>query len=98
MEPEGLAERQQPFLVGAHKVNHRLATDGVAVKPHAAVEGKAHPLAAACEFPIRRRYWQLIRPSAVAGGTGVADPEYSAQSRPGAYRLVVVADHPDPVA
>jgi len=28
----------------------------VAMKPHAAVEGEAHPLAAACEFTVRRVY------------------------------------------
>ena len=68
------------------------------MKPHAAVKGETHALAAACEFSIGGRYWQLMRPSDVAGGTGAADPEYNAHNRPGAYKLVVEADHPDPVA
>src|SRR5207302_10804101 len=54
LEPERLAEREQSLLVGAHEVDHALAAHGVAVKPHAAVEGEAHPLAAACEFSIGR--------------------------------------------
>src|SRR2546430_17159470 len=73
---------------------HALAPEGVAVKPHAAVEGEAHPLAAACKLPIRGRYWQVMRPSDVAGATGVAPPENRAHCRPGAYRLGVGADHP----
>jgi len=32
-------------------VRHRLAAKTVPMKPHAAVEGVAEPLAAACEFP-----------------------------------------------
>ena len=46
----------------------------VTVKPNAAVEGEAHPLTAALEFPIRRLYVQVILPSAVAGATGAAFP------------------------
>ena len=83
-ELQGLAQRQQPFLVGAHQVNHGLAADGVAVKPHAAVEGEAHPLAAAHELLIGGPYWQVIRPSDVAGATGDAPPENRAHCRPGA--------------
>ena len=56
LEPERRAEREQPLLVSAHEVHHRLATQGVAMKPHAAVEGEAHPLAAAREFTVRRVY------------------------------------------
>ncbi len=56
LEPERRAEREQPLLVSAHEVHHRLATQCVAMKPHAAVEGEAHPLAAAREFTVRRVY------------------------------------------
>jgi hypothetical protein len=31
-------------------VRHRLAAKTVPMKPHAAVEGEAEPIAAACEF------------------------------------------------
>jgi len=68
------------------------------MKPHAAVEGEAHPLAAACEFTARRVYWQVMRPSTVAGATGAAFPENRAHCRAGAKALVVDADHPDVVA
>src|SRR2546422_9043414 len=68
------------------------------MKPHAAVEGEAHPLAAACEFTVRRVYWQVMRPSTVAGANGAAVPEKRAHCRPGAKALVVDADHPDVVA
>src|SRR3989475_12672676 len=84
LEAEGRAEGEQPLLVSAHQVYHRLASERVAMKPHAAVEGKAHPLAAACEFTVRRLYWQVMRPSDVAGGTGAAAPEKSAHCLPGA--------------
>jgi hypothetical protein len=33
-------------------VSHRFVVDPMAMKPHAAVESKAHPLAAACELTI----------------------------------------------
>ena len=56
LEPERRAEREQPLLVSAHEVHHRLAAHRVAMKPHAAVEGEAHPLAAAREFTVRRVY------------------------------------------
>src|SRR5439155_8913053 len=98
LEPEGRAEREQLLFVRAHQVHHRLAPDGVAMKPHAAVEGEAHPLAAACEFTVRRVYWQVMRPSTVAGDSGAALPENKAHCRPGAKALVVDADHPDVVA
>ena len=68
------------------------------MKPHAAVKGEAHPLAAACEFTVRRVYWQVMRPSTVAGANGAAVPEKRAHCRPGAKALVVDADHPDVVA
>ena len=70
-----MPQRQEAILIGADEVDHRLVTDPVAVKPHAAVEGEAHPLAAACEFPNGRLYEQEIRPSVVAVPTGVAAPE-----------------------
>src|SRR5207244_10891147 len=95
---EGRAEREQPLLVGTHQVHHRFAPERMAVKPHAAVEGEAHPLAAACEFTVRRVYWQVMRPSTVAGANGAAVPEKRAHCRPGAKALVVDADHPDVVA
>src|SRR5438094_9993591 len=95
---KGRAEREQPLLVRTHQVHHRLAPERVAMKPHAAVKGEAHPLAAACEFTVRRVYWQVMRPSTVAGATGAAVPEKRAHCRPGAKALVVDADHPDVVA
>src|SRR5437870_7680552 len=98
LEPEGRAKREQPLLVRTHQVHHRLAPERVAMKPHAAVEGEAHPLAAACEFTVRRVYWQVMRPSTVAGANGAAVPEKRAHCRPGAKALVVDADHPDVVA
>src|SRR5205807_9641164 len=69
LEAEGRADGEQPLLVSAHQVYHRLASERVAMKPHAAVEGKAHPLAAACEFTVRRGYCQVMQPSVVAGAT-----------------------------
>jgi len=74
VKPKRFAQLEQSFLVRAHQVDHWLVVDLVAVKPNAAVEGEAHPLTAALEFPIRRLYVQVIRPSAVAGGTGAAFP------------------------
>ena len=47
----------------------------MAMKPYAAVEGKAHPLAAACKFVVETFYEQEILPSIVALPTGVAVPE-----------------------
>ncbi len=69
------AQREQPIPVGAHQVRHGLAVQPVPMKPHAAVEGEAHPLAAACEFPVGRPYEQEILPSIVAFPTGAAAPE-----------------------
>src|SRR5689334_14224126 len=83
-EFELVADREQPFLVRAHEVDHRLVADPMPMKPDAAVEGEAHPLAAAFELPIRRAYWQVMRPSMVAGATGFALPENNAHCRPGA--------------
>jgi len=45
---------QEAGFVGAHQVHHALAVVEVPMKPNAAVEGEAHPLAAACEFPVGR--------------------------------------------
>ena len=84
VEVERGGEGEQPLLVRAHEVHHGLAPNLVAVKPNAAVEGEAHPLAAACELTVRRVYWQVMRPSDVAGGCGVADPENRAHCLPGA--------------
>jgi len=83
-ELELAAEREQPLLVGADEVDHRLVADPMPMKPNAAVEGEAHPLAAAFELPIRPAYWQVMRPSMVAGATGFALPENNAHCRPGA--------------
>src|SRR5437667_8245265 len=68
------------------------------MKPHAAVEGEAHPLAAAGEFTVRRVYWQVMRPSIVAGATAGTLPEKRAHNLPGAYELVRLADQPVVVA
>jgi hypothetical protein len=35
-------------------MHHRLIVDLMPMKPNAAVQGEAHPLTAALEFPIRR--------------------------------------------
>src|ERR1041385_6813206 len=93
-QPQGATELEQPLLVGAHEMHHPLASHRGAGKHPAAVEGEAHPLAAACELPIGWCYWQVMRPSDVAGATGVAAPENRAPCRPGAQRLVGVADQP----
>jgi len=55
MEPEGAPQLEEALLIGAHQVRHRLVVDSVVMKPNAAVEGEAHPLAAACELLIGRR-------------------------------------------
>ena len=83
-ELEARTEREQAFLIRAHEVDHGLIADFVAMKPNAAVEGEAHPLAAAFELPIERAYWQVMRPSTVAGAIGFAVPENKAHCRPGA--------------
>jgi hypothetical protein len=57
-------------------VHHGLAEQPMAVKPNAAVEGKAHSLTAAFELSVMLRYEQVILPSAVAFPTGDAFPEY----------------------
>ena len=75
MQPEDLSQRQQPLSIRTHEVRHRLVAQAVAMKPNAAVEGEAHPLAAALELPIWWRYVQVILPSTVALPTGVALPE-----------------------
>src|SRR5207247_10759949 len=84
VEPESGAEREQALFVGAHEVHHGLIAVAMPMKPHAAVEGEAHPLAAARELPVRLLYWQVIRPSVVAGAGGGAPPEKRAQALPGA--------------
>jgi hypothetical protein len=54
LKSEGSAKREQPLFVGADEMDHRLTVDSMAVKPNAAAEGKAHPLAAAFEFAVRQ--------------------------------------------
>src|SRR5947207_9708456 len=83
-QPQLATEPEQPLLVGTHEMDHALAPHGVAVKPHAAVEGEAHPLAAACKLPIWRRYWQVMRPYEVAGTTGVSPSEKGEHIHPSA--------------
>jgi hypothetical protein len=56
-------------------MGHRLLVDPMAMKPDAAVEGKAHPLAAAYEFLVGTVYEQEMLPSMVAVPTGTAAPE-----------------------
>src|SRR2546425_10152738 len=74
LESEDRAEGEQPLLVRAHQVHHRLPAKSVAMKPHAAVEGEAHPLAAACEFTVRRGVWSGERGSNTSGGHGPGPP------------------------
>ena len=74
MQPKGAAYLEEALPVGAHQMGHRLVADLVVMKPHAAVEGEAHPLAAACELLIGRRYVQVIWPALVALPTGAATP------------------------
>src|SRR5438132_12149000 len=88
LEAEGRAEGEQPLLVSAHQVYHRLASERVAMKPHAAVEGKAHPLAAACEFTVRRGHCDVMRPLDVAGGPGGAVPRRRGERLAGPHALV----------
>src|SRR5919197_4234084 len=64
--------REQALPVGAHEVGHRLVAQCVAMQPNAAVEGEAHPLAAAREPAVGWLYEQTIRPSVVAVPTGWA--------------------------
>ena len=74
-EPQFLPEGEQPLSVHAHEMGHRLVVDPMAMKPHAAVEGKAHPIAAAHEFVVGTVYVQEMLPSMVAVPTGTAAPE-----------------------
>ena len=63
MEPEGAPQLEEALLVSADQVRHRLVMDFMVMKPNAAVEGEAQPLAAAFEFLIGRRYVQVILPA-----------------------------------
>ena len=74
-EPEFPPEGEQPFFVRAYEMGHRLVVDPMSMKPNAAVEGEAHPLAAACEFVAERAYEQEMLPSSVAVPMGTAVPE-----------------------
>jgi hypothetical protein len=56
-------------------VGHPLAAHLMPMKPNAAVEGEAHPLAAAREHPVALGYPQTIFPSVVASPSGAARPE-----------------------
>jgi len=56
MKTQGAAELEEPFLVGADEVDHRLILDLMPMKPDAAAQGEFHPLAAASEFPIRKLF------------------------------------------
>jgi len=75
MEAERLPEREQSVPIRAHEVRHAVAVESVPMKPNAAVEGEAHPLAAARELPVALVYPQAIFPSVVASPGGVAMPE-----------------------
>jgi hypothetical protein len=55
-------------------MDHRFAAQPPAMKPNAAVEGEAHPLAAARELPPCPTQLQLILPSCVAVPIGAALP------------------------
>src|SRR2546425_13012296 len=93
LESEDRAEGEQPLLVRAHQVHHRLPAKSVAMKPHAAVEGEAHPLAAACEFTVRRGFWQGKKPSKVTGTTGGGRPQKKGANHPRAGRTTTPAGH-----
>ena len=75
LEPQLAPERKEPLSVYAHDMGHRLVVDPMAMKPHAAVEGKAHSLAAAYKFAVETVYEQEMLPSIVAVPTGAAAPE-----------------------
>ena len=74
VKPERRPSGEQAIAVGAHEMRHRLSPQPPAMKPNAAVEGEAHPLAAAREFLPGFAQLQLILPSTVAVPTGVAAP------------------------
>src|SRR5258706_8417255 len=69
LKPQRAAQLEQPFLVGAYQVDHRLFPDLVPVKPNAAVQGESHPLTAALEFTIRRLRGHGNRPPQSLRGT-----------------------------
>src|SRR5437879_13289264 len=69
------AQCEQPVAVRAHEMHHRLTPHPVAMKPNAAVQGEAHPLAEACELPVGALYWQRTRPSIIPPIGGVAVPD-----------------------
>src|SRR2546422_11556417 len=87
------AQREQPVAVRAHEMHHRLAPQPVAMEPNAAVQGEAHPLAAACELPAGALYWQRMRPSIIPPTGGVAVPE-KREHLCGGVALGRVAWHP----
>ena len=73
-EAERPADGEESLLVRADEMSHRFIADAPAMKPNAAVEGEAHPLAAAFEFTPGSTYWQATLPSTVAGPSGPALP------------------------
>ncbi len=75
METERLPEREQSVPIRAHEVRHAVAVESVPMKPNAAIEGEAHPLAAARELPVALAYPQATFPSVVATPRGAAPPE-----------------------
>jgi len=74
MQPQLATDREQPGSVTRYEVRHRFAAQSIAMKPNAAVEGEAHPLAAAFKLSPKFCYWQVMRPSTVAGGIGGPAP------------------------
>jgi len=54
MQAQGPPQLEEALLVRADQVRHRLVVDLMVMKPNAAVEGEAHPLAAACELAEAR--------------------------------------------
>ncbi len=75
MQTELPPDGEQALPVCTHQVRHRLAAEPVAMKPNAAIEGEAHPVAAALKLTIGTLYVQEMRPSTVAVPTGAALPE-----------------------
>src|SRR5207248_9750185 len=90
----GPAAREQPLLVRTHQVHHRLAPERVAMKPHAAVKGEAHPLAAACEFTVRRAFWQVIPPPPAPCAHHAPGAELRAHCRASPHSLRADPDPP----
>jgi hypothetical protein len=71
---EHRAHGQETFAVRADEMHHGLAPEPPPVKPNAAVEGEAKPIAAAHELLPGLAQLQVILPSCVAVPTGAALP------------------------